>query len=63
MVFVGCSSVLSSLDDGKTELIPGRFYDNYMSPTTGNSVNWLVPADVAYKIKPEFQKFFQTDEC
>lgn len=38
VVVLGCSSILPYLDDGESELIQGRFSDNYWSPTTGNTL-------------------------
>ena len=34
IAFIGCSTVLSSLDDGGTELVSGRFYDQSLTATT-----------------------------
>ena len=34
IAFIGCSAVLSSLDDGGTELVSGTFYDQSLTATT-----------------------------
>ena len=47
VVVLGCSSVLSYLDHGESELIPGRFSDNYWSPTTGKYIiNVSIPTGI-----------------
>ena len=43
IVFIGCSAVLSSLDDGGTELVSGKFYEESLpARTTGPRLrpNW-----------------------
>ena len=51
MVFVGCSAILSSLDDGGTELIPGTFYYNPLKATSKYSRN------------PSIQSAYQTRQA
>ena len=49
MVFVGCASILSSLDGGGNELVPGTFYHEPLKVTIRYSKN--LSTDSAYRTK------------
>lgn len=75
IVFVGCSAILSSLDDGGTELVSGEFYDESLpARTTGPGLDRIGTARRTHEIEngtvpsfhfafnePRFIRYFYLD--